>query len=827
MEETPETPLPARALPGWGTSFVERGAELHRLEELLGRPECRLVTILGPGGVGKTRLAAEFARSLPAGTAWLFVELERYGDLDVALVQGLGLPAERTGDAVARVASSIADAEQLLLLDNAEHLVDQAAVMDELLGRCPRLKAVVTSRHTLGIAAEWLLPLDGLACSDAIEGEPAALRLFATRFELASGRALERNERESAIEICERLAGVPLAIELAAAWGSTLSVAEIRDELERDPGGLESNARAVPGRHRSVRAVFEHTWQLLSPRERAHFAALSVFTGGFDRNAALEVANVDLAGLSALVGKSLVRADSIGRFAVHPLVHEFARERLHGDPERHIELLARHAVYFRSYVLQTYPDVSGHHQLRAVRHLEPEWANVKAAWAQSMANGDFNEAAECLYLLCLVSFFRARYDDAHSLAAQAMAAAGGKHYRALRYVALTYLGWLHVRWGELDSAEQYAVEALQLQAAMPEPGPPLSHLDAALPLATARLAQGDYAAAAELARATVERARRTGSPSLEALALYTLENALWEMADFEDASVALDAAAALCLRNGDSWLLAHVQLDLARRAVRNGDLAEAESQLAASIEIRDEFGDAGGLAASRFRLGEVLLLRGDRDGAERQFLESIQLFRKSGDPGGIATAESALGRIALSRGDDVGARARFLHALEVARDIGYAHLAADVLVDVAEMSHRGGDAGALPILAFVAEHSATPSNVLRRVHAVAEQISPETWNDARRKARSLTRVTVVSAAIAALRAPRRATTADPGNDALTARELEVLRLVASGASNGGIAEALGVKLGTAKWYTSQLYARLGVANRTEAVARARERGLLP
>jgi predicted ATPase len=318
MKETLNPPPSAQTLPSWGTSFVERDAELGRLDELLARPGCRLVTIFGPGGVGKTRLAAEFAHLRAGHLDWAFVELESHSDLETAIVQGMGLSAERPGDGGARIAANIGEDEFLLFLDNAEHLVDQTSLVDELLKRCPLLKVVVTSRHTLGLAAEWLLPLDGLEyAGGAGDGSPAA-ELFATRFEQASGRPIEQGEQELASRLCARLGGVPLAIELAAAWGSALTVAEILDELERDPGGLESGNRSVPERHRSVRAVFEHTWGLLSPAEQSNFVALSVFADGFDREAANKVAEVDLAALLALIGKSLVRADPAGRFAVHP-----------------------------------------------------------------------------------------------------------------------------------------------------------------------------------------------------------------------------------------------------------------------------------------------------------------------------------------------------------------------------------------------------------------------------------------------------------------------------------------------------------------------------
>jgi hypothetical protein len=152
------------------------------------------------------------------------------------------------------------------------------------------------------------------------------------------------------------------------------------------------------------------------------------------------------------------------------LVLEFARERLSDSPGHQRELFSRHATYFRSYVLQAYPDVSGHHQLRAMHHLDREWANVKVAWIRSLEMGNFDDAAEWLYLLCLVSFFRARYDEALEFANLALAPAGAGHELSLRYVALTYLAWLQVRCGELESAEQFAVEAQQLQAALPGPG---------------------------------------------------------------------------------------------------------------------------------------------------------------------------------------------------------------------------------------------------------------------------------------------------------------------------------------------------------------------
>ena len=326
----PQPPAAARP-PTTDDGFVGRSVELRRIAELVARDDCRLLCIIGPGGVGKTRLARRALRELaPAyadGVAFVALEdVAVIGEIGGRLALEIGVGLAGSAEPLDQVVEFLRDRHMLLVLDNFEHLVADASILDKMLQTCPRLRIIVTSRVRLGVAAEWSLPLEGLPCpeiedQDRIEAFDAA-RLFVAAALRVEPALIPAAEAPSIVDICRQVEGLPLALELAAAWTRVLTCEAIAAELRHGTELLRAVDPARPARHASIEMVFDQSWKLLTSVERDTLSRLSVFRGGFSAEAARAVASASLPVLGALADKSLLRKDG-ARISLHPVVHRW------------------------------------------------------------------------------------------------------------------------------------------------------------------------------------------------------------------------------------------------------------------------------------------------------------------------------------------------------------------------------------------------------------------------------------------------------------------------------------------------------------------------
>lgn len=337
-DHTPGTPEAddEPQLPRPPTPFIGRCRELAELHALLAQPGCRLLTLVGVGGMGKTRLAIELARRVRGAFAdgVRFVALDVLSDperMAEAILAALGR-AIQPGDPRVQLLAALRDQQRLLVLDNFEQLLDGAELLSELLAAASGLKIVVTSREVLSVQEEWSYQLAGLELpadvSEAAIDENSAVQLFAERARRVQHRFSLAAERGAIVHICRLVEGMPLAIELAAAWTRTLPCATIAAEIARSLALLETSLRNVPERQRSIRRVFDYIWLRLSDAERAVLLRLALFHDGFDHQAAAQIADAAPALLAALVDKALLRRDCDGRYHVHALLQQYADWRL-------------------------------------------------------------------------------------------------------------------------------------------------------------------------------------------------------------------------------------------------------------------------------------------------------------------------------------------------------------------------------------------------------------------------------------------------------------------------------------------------------------------
>ncbi len=375
-----------------GSPLVGRQEELGNLLARIQSEECRLVTVIGPGGIGKSRLVIEALRAGAGGfqDGGFFCPLGQVPSGEMILptmAQALDFSFDSLMtmlDPKSQLLDYLSNRRILLVLDGFEHLIASADIVVDMLASTPGLMLVVTSRERLNLSEEWVLPLDGLSVHPVNGAESPAMDLFKQRLAQARGnRPLESAERNAAEIICTLVEGNPLALELAAAWSGTLTVQEILTEMQASMDFLASRMRDVPGQHRSLRAVFEHSWNLLPARLKDVFCALSVFRGSFGRSAAEEVARAGWVELSALCDKSLVRRNALGRYQLHALLNEYAREKLEQDPAVANGVRNRHARHYLGHLHRVAPDLISTGMPAARESVDQELTNIWLAleWA--------------------------------------------------------------------------------------------------------------------------------------------------------------------------------------------------------------------------------------------------------------------------------------------------------------------------------------------------------------------------------------------------------------------------------------------------------------
>ncbi|MBM4459670.1 MAG: hypothetical protein FJ011_18230 [Chloroflexi bacterium] len=372
------------------SGLVGRDTELTELRSRLASPDTRLLTILGPGGVGKTRLALEAAAAsepIFLNGVWLasLAEVAQAPALPAALADALGFAFSGARSLEPQLLDFLRRRELLLVLDNFEHLIAPAALdlVCQILKHAPGVKLLVTSRERLNLTAEWLYDLAGLPFP-ANGGDPTdypAVQLFEQRAQrVRPGFALTADTAPAVTRICQMVEGLPLAIELAAAAMRTLSPSDLVAELSDGLSSLTSAARDLPERHRSLAAVFEHSWALLERSAQNNLAQLAIFRGGFDRAAAEAVAAASQPMLSTLADRSLLRIGRPGRYDMHPMAHQFARAKLAQHTAIYQQTRERHARYFARLVSQHEAQFHGQQDRQALARMQLEADNIRAAW---------------------------------------------------------------------------------------------------------------------------------------------------------------------------------------------------------------------------------------------------------------------------------------------------------------------------------------------------------------------------------------------------------------------------------------------------------------
>ncbi|MDQ3458928.1 MAG: tetratricopeptide repeat protein [Deinococcota bacterium] len=610
------------------TSFVGRDLELAEIAHLLAKPECRLLTLVGPGGVGKTRLALQAAAELGSryeGGVY-FVPLETLtlpALIPAAVAAAIGLELQGQDDALAQLARHLGEERALLVLDNYEQLMKAALLAPQLLRLCPKLELLVTSRERLNVAEEWLLPVAGMPFpAGAASAEEAlsfdAVQLFVQRAQrVRPGFSLGEEERGHVLAICGLVQGLPLGLELSAVWVRMMSCAEIAGELGEGLDFLAS-ARNLPERQQSIRAVFEHSWRLLSPVERQVLAGLSVFRGGFAKGAAAVVVGASVAVLAALVDKSLLRGSPSGRYDRHPLLYDYSQEKLTASGEES-GLRQRHAAYYLALAEEVGPQLRSVGDVHALDRLELEHENLRSALRWALAAGE-------------------------EVTALRLAGALGRFWEIRGYLSEG------CRWLEA---------ALALRQGVPK------DVQARALTAFGRLTllQGNAAEAAPALAAGLELWREVGDKPNIAEGLVRLGSVALEGGDFGRAEALHQESLALALAAGDKGGVAFALNNLGEVARCRGDAARAADLYQQSLALHRETGNKRGAAIVLGNLGYVAQHQGELERAASFLRESLGLKHELGDTIGLSYCFAGLAGVSAGASDFVRA-ARLLGVTE-------------------------------------------------------------------------------------------------------------------------------------------------------------------
>ena len=675
-------------LPTPRTSLVGRDLERLELSRALAEGTERLLTLLGSGGMGKTRLALQLAhdqeseKSFAGGIYFVPLETATTFDQVVQTISGvLGLMASPKPLDV--LLERIGQHPMLLVLDNFEQLLtigNQAVlVISSLLNACPNLKLLITSRERLELEEEFVWSLSGLSVSDVSSSD--AVLLFTERAKRARlDFALTENDLADVVQICQLLNGAPLAIELAAAWVKTMSPKQIAAALLESFDLLETGLRNISERHRSLRIVFEHSWNLLGAQHQIVLSQLAVFQGGFQREAAQIIAGSSLGMLGSLFDKSLVFRAATGRYELHTFIRQYAHQKLELQPEIFNQTRARHAVFFLGFAEQAAKQLNTPEAAAWLERLELEHTNILLA-LRFYAND-----AELVRLVCALTDFwqiRGYFSEAeHWLNLMFNLELGDAN---LRLKALDSLGTLALHQANYAVAIELFTKALGLARASKNVQ---VEANALFGLAGIKLDQGQYTAARENASKSLKLHQSIHNQIGTAQSLGILGRIASDQNDYQTSKPLLEQALSLWRSLNDSRGIAGVLILLTAVAIDQGDFGKAKAMLEDSLERRLELGDKRGASIALGNLGHLAMNLGNYPEARELRLQSLVQRRELGDKRGVAYALNDLGLIALYENDLDLANTYSHQALEIRKSLNDARWISSTAQNLASIAAR-------------------------------------------------------------------------------------------------------------------------------------------
>lgn len=687
---TPTPTKSANTLPTQTTPFIGREDELETIRGLLDDPAIRLVTLVGPGGMGKTRLSIEAATHTNYPDGAHFVPLAPCNSPDQilnAIADTLKFQFIRGADTpIQQLSAFFAEKQALLVMDNYEHLLIGAPIAETLLSTAPGLKIMVTSRERLNLGAETVLRIEGMNFPDWETPENAAEYSAVKLFTQGARRAdpafvLQAGDLKFIARICRQVQGLPLGILLAASWVGMLSLQEIAAEIDKSIDFLETEQRDVPERQRSIRAVFDYSWNLMTVDEREAFKRLSIFRGGFTREAAQDVAGAGLRTLMGLVNKSLIRRSPAGRYEVHELLRQYAEARLSESATERDAAHAAHSAYFLRWLDcdDEKGKVSGPSYIRLLAEIGSELDNMLTAWNWAVEHHEYGIVGRSFHNLWMYCFARERYIDgvrAFTKAVDTFKTNETETVRAKHYgFALAAAAFFRSNAGDRsnvrrDFEQAEAIVRRYQQHQQPDGMLAYILISRGLLMSTSNeLLDDSYQTIQGRIEEALALSRKYGDQWDVGVCYYLLSWCERYTGQMALADQHAEESLRIARQLNDVSLLCFAVMALGGNAWTKGDFLAARKHF---TQLTTDLAYAlpkDGVAHIKVNLALIMVMLGDYDGARKNVDEAHTFFRPIGDKSGLVRSESGYGWIAEALGQYETAKTHFQQAVSYARDM--------------------------------------------------------------------------------------------------------------------------------------------------------------
>lgn len=741
---------PRHNLPPQPTPFVGRELELEQIQAQLTNPDCRLLTILGTGGIGKTRLAIAAAARMTSNGRFLngvrfaaLATIQSPRFLPTALANALGITFQGSDAPIDQIITYLRPLEMLLILDNLEQLLEEPTVTEtitlltRILQEAPLLTLLVTSRQRLQLYEEWVFDVHGLAfpSTDMIVdvGQFSAVQLFLQTAHRAQRAFTTPTTVELAdvARVCHMLEGMPLGIELAAAWIRHLSCADIAHQLQAGSDFLTTSLRNVPPRHRSLTAVFDHSWQLLTHEEQVTFAQLAIFRGGFTAAAAQVIANAPQTILQTLFDKSLLRHHE-DRYDMHEMLRQFAQEKLLATATTHAAVAARHADFYLS-LLTAQEDVEGASERQIIHADLP---NIRTAWEWAVQHHAYTALDRPAIVLHRFYSVQSWFQEGIALFAEALDELTPTETMTTVQAStlcevLSRKAQMHIHIGQLPAAKEVLDTAVSYLPAIDDP----KHHSTVLGyLAITAYYAGEFDRAIALGQESLTLAAQANDADGVAFATNFLGSCAKAQGAYETARMYFKQAVAAYQEQDDPLGMTMSIHNLGNLAQAMGDYEEAQAHYLMCSRMFKELQHTHGAAATLVNAGKLAHKQGNLEQAAAWLHEGLTLKQELQDERGIAVALCGLGDVSLAVGDNEQAQTQLMAALSLAHKCGDVNLTMEALVLLSDLAQRrGAGTTAARLLTFVLIQPGVPQEVKVRAQPVqtlldaAESKSAAVW----------------------------------------------------------------------------------------------------
>ena len=753
VHQTPGPPLPqqkpappagaqiiaAVPLPLPPTPLLGREGELAAIERIFADPHCRLLTLTGMGGIGKTRLAVEFAAQyqalFPGGVYFVpLAPIESPDSFIPSIADVLGYsfsgPAELKEQLVNFMAVRL-NQPTLLVLDNLEHLIVQSSLaanlVSELIRRIPCLKILTTSRERLNLHGEWMYELHGLPVppelADSLDEYSAATLFLQRAQQITNDFAIGEREKADLVRICRLVEGIPLAIELAAAWVGLLSCKEIAQEIETNIDFLTTSMRDIPERHRSLRAVFNHSWKLLSDHERTVLARLSIFRGGFDRRAAETVAEASLVLLASLLSKSLIRRADNNRYDLHEVIRQYAAAHLEADDSKCAETCRRHSRYYLELASGFQERLKTSEQQTAMREMGIEIDNIRTAWNWGVSRRSFEMVGRAVraygWYFEISGLLPDGIDQLGMLVSALKTTARNLPEERVLGMSLLHLALLVFRSGHFSQAQSLYSESIEHLRPVADRK---LLADALIFSGTLAHLSGDYPGSLVLLNEGIECAEAAQDGWFYAYGIFNLGYVASLTGNYQKGYEQMTGGLDLWRQIGDPLSITlglnfrvPTQLKLER-------FSEAEASMRESIALSERTGYRWGMGTAYRYLGLTMLAENRWNEAKEHFRKSLEIFGETVQGWDIALSMIYLGNASLMAGELQDAERIHRDALRIAREAHAVPLMLETLAGMALRELRTGNAETARTLAdLVIRHPASETETKVRAEKLVQE----------------------------------------------------------------------------------------------------------